>query len=89
MEITLTIIAEKGSVRVGGVYMHELSYQQPEFLKKSLATPNSANNSNHDLVYQQLINALADESLSYVGGEEGLKTVNAIQQIYSSAALIS
>jgi UDP-N-acetyl-2-amino-2-deoxyglucuronate dehydrogenase len=89
MEITLTIMAEKGSVRLGGVYMHDLTYQHPEILKGALSITESANNSNHDLIYEQLINSLADDSVSYVGGEEGLKTVSAIQQIYSSTALIS
>lgn len=90
-EISLTILAEKGTISLGGVYLNEIRYQQ---LEKPLVLPQqtpSANDygfyngsmSNHTEVYQQLIQALTNNQ-QFVNSYDGLKTVEVIEKIYKA-----
>lgn len=96
MEGSLTIFAEKGTVKIGGQYLNELEYQNIEnFRFENLPEGNSANNygnyqgsmSNHDLVYENLVDVLRKGSAISTSAFEGLKTVELIDKIYSSAKL--
>lgn len=91
-EIAFTILAEKGTVRVGGEYLNEVQYVQSEVELRLPATPKSANDyttyngsmSHHQEVYDHLVNALSGADKNIIGGYEGLKTVQAIETIYKS-----
>jgi len=94
MEGSFTIFAEKGTVKIGGQYLNELEYfnvKDIDFPK--LQTGNIANSygfyqgtmSNHDKVYENLIIALEDNNHQFASAEEGLKTVEIIERIYSSS----
>lgn len=94
MEGSLTIFAEKGSVKIGGQYLNELEYQNIEnFEFKDLPKGNTANNygnyvgsmSNHDKIYENLVDVLLNGSSISTNAFEGLKTVEIIDKIYSSA----
>jgi len=94
MEGSLTIFAEKGTVKIGGQYLNELEYQQIEGLKiENLPEGNKPNNygtyfgsmSNHDLVYDNVINVLEKGGSITTSAFEGLKTVEIIEKIYASA----
>jgi UDP-N-acetyl-2-amino-2-deoxyglucuronate dehydrogenase len=94
MEGSLTIFAEKGSVKIGGQYLNELEYQNIEnFEIKNLPKGNSANNygnyvgsmSNHDKVYENLVSVLLNDLPISTNGFEALKTVEIINKIYCSA----
>ena len=94
MEGSLTIFAEKGSVKIGGQYLNELEYQNIEnFEFKDLPKGNSANNygnyvgsmSNHDKIYQNLVDVLMNGSSISTNAFEALKTVEIIDKIYTSA----
>lgn len=94
MEGSLTIFAEKGSVKIGGQYLNELEYQNIEnFEIKDLPKGNSANNygnyvgsmSNHDKVYENLVDVLLNDSTISTNAFEALKTVEIIDKIYTSA----
>lgn len=93
-EIALTIIAEKGTIRIAGEYFNEVQYIQTENEIKFSAPLNEANNysfykgsmSNHDEVYAHLLRVLRHDDKSFTGGLEGLKTVEAIEKIYKAAA---
>lgn len=94
MEGSLTIFAEKGTVKIGGQYLNELEYQSIEnFEFKDLPQGNTANNygtyvgsmSNHDKVYENLIDVLLNGSSISTNSFEGLKTVEIIDKIYQSA----
>jgi predicted dehydrogenase len=94
MEGSLTIFGEKGTVKIGGQYLNELEYQNIEgFEFKDLPIGNSANNygnytgsmSNHDKVYENLIDVLTNGSAISTNSFEGLKTVEIIDKIYQSA----
>jgi UDP-N-acetyl-2-amino-2-deoxyglucuronate dehydrogenase len=94
MEGSLTIFAEKGTVKIGGQYLNELEYQNIEEYKiENLPEGNKPNNygsyqgsmSNHDKVYENLINVLTNNASISTSAFEGLKTVEIIDKIYSSA----
>ncbi|MEO7219866.1 MAG: Gfo/Idh/MocA family oxidoreductase [Gemmatimonadaceae bacterium] len=94
MEGSLTIFAEKGSVKIGGQYLNELEYQSLEGPEIANLPPgNPANSyghyqgsmSNHDLVYENVVDVLTRGGAIATGGYEGLKTVEIIDKIYSAA----
>jgi UDP-N-acetyl-2-amino-2-deoxyglucuronate dehydrogenase len=94
MEGSLTIFAEKGTVKIGGQYLNELEYQSLEAEPISNLPPgNPPNNygqyfgsmSNHDKVYQNLVSVLSGQGAIATSGMEGLKTVEIIEKIYQSA----
>ena len=94
MEGSLTIFGEKGTIKIGGQYLNELEYQQIEgFEIKDLPPGNPPNNygqyqgsmSNHDKVYQNVVEVLTQQGIIATNGFEGLKTVEIIDKIYSAA----
>lgn len=94
MEGSLTIFAEKGTVKIGGQYLNEMEYQQIENYEiKDLPPGNPPNNygkyfgsmSNHDKVYKNVIEVLSNGGVIATNGFEGLKTVEIIDKIYSAA----
>ncbi|OIR01169.1 glucose--fructose oxidoreductase precursor [mine drainage metagenome] len=94
MEGSLTIFAEKGTVKIGGQYLNELEYQNIEnFSFENLPKGNLANDygnyvgsmSNHDKEYQNLIETVQSGKLNYSNTFDGMKTVEIIQKIYQSA----
>jgi predicted dehydrogenase len=98
MEGSLTLFAEKGTVKIGGQYLNELEYQNVEgFEFKNIPAGNKANNygsyigsmSNHDKVYENLISVLLNGDSISTNSFEGLKTVEIIDKIYQSAKQLS
>jgi predicted dehydrogenase len=94
MEGSLTIFAERGTVKIGGQYLNELEYQRidgPEIA--DLPAGNPANSyghyqgsmSNHDHVYRNVVDVLTKSGVIATNGYEGLKTVEIIDKIYSAA----
>jgi predicted dehydrogenase len=93
MEGSLTIIAEKGTVKIGGQYLNELEYQNIEnYVITDLPAGNPANNygqyqgsmSNHDKVYANVVDVLNNKGVIATNGFEGLKTVEIIDKIYNA-----
>lgn len=95
MEVSLSIIAEKGSLRIGGEYMNKVEYQCTENASLEIPDRGIANEygfykgsmSNHDKVYENLVRALHDDNHPFTQAAEGLKTVETIEKIYQSIAL--
>lgn len=94
MEGSLTFFAENGSVKIGGQYLNELEYQSIKDYKiEGLPAGNPANNygkyqgsmSNHDKVYENVIQVLREDGIIATNGFEGLKTIEIIDKIYASA----
>lgn len=94
MEGSLTIFSEKGTVKIGGQYLNELEYQSFDgFQIENLPKGNPPNQygkytgsmSNHDKVYENVIDVLQNEGTITTNGFEGLKTVEIIEKIYNSA----
>lgn len=97
MEGSLTIFGEKGTIKIGGQYLNELEYQNIEGYEiKDLPKGNPPNNygqyqgsmSNHDKVYENIIDVLNHQGVIATNGFEGLKTVEIIDKIYSAAKVI-
>ena len=91
LESSITIIAENGSVKVGGQYMNEVeicnikNYQMPE-LEESMP-PNDygyykGSASNHCFIIQNVIDTLHDKENPTTNILEGLKVVEIIERIY-------
>jgi len=98
MEGSLTIFGEKGTVKIGGQYLNELEYQNIEgFEIKDLPEGNKPNNygnyvgsmSNHDKIYENVINVLLNGDSIATNSFEGLKTIEIIDKIYQSAKLLN
>ena len=94
MEGSLTIFAEKGTVKIGGQYLNELEYQDVEdFEFKDLPKGSIANNygtyvgsmSNHDKVYENVVAVLTNGSAISTNAFEAFKTVEIIEKIYRSS----
>jgi predicted dehydrogenase len=94
MEGSITIFAEKGTVKVGGQYLNELEYQQiigesisnlPEGNKPNNYGTYMGSMSNHDKIYQNVIDVLQNGASITTNAFEGLKTVEIIEKSYNAA----
>lgn len=97
MEGSLTIFGEKGTVKIGGQYLNELEYQRIDgYTITDLPEGNKPNNygnyvgsmSNHDKVYDNLIDVLNNNASITTSAFEGMKTVEIIDKIYQSASRV-
>lgn len=96
MEGSLTIFGEKGTVKIGGQYLNELEYQNiqghtieglPEGKPANQYGQYQGSMSNHDEVYQNLVEVLQGNGVISTNGFEGLKTVEIIEKIYDQIHL--
>ncbi|MGV3524462.1 MAG: Gfo/Idh/MocA family protein [Candidatus Sericytochromatia bacterium] len=94
MEGSLTVFGDKGVVKIGGQYLNELEYQQIEnYTIEGLAEGNPPNlygeyvgsMSNHDRIYDNVVEVLNNQGRISTNGFEGLKTVEIIERIYRAA----
>ena len=94
MEGSLAIFGEKGTVKIGGQYLNELEYQQiQDHVITGLPLGNTANEygfyqgsmSNHDKVYQNLVDVINNNASMAASSHDGLKTVEIIEKIYAAA----
>ncbi|HZE85851.1 MAG TPA: Gfo/Idh/MocA family oxidoreductase [Puia sp.] len=94
MEGSLTIVAEKGTVKIGGQYLNKLEYQQLEDGIVAEPPPGNSSNdygdyqgsmSNHDKVYGHVLEVIVKGSPNQFSAQNGLKTVEIIEKIYSAA----
>ena len=97
MELSLTIIAEKGTIKIGGQYLNELQYQLiDDYIFHDPGKGNDANDyefykgsmSNHDKVYDNLILALNGDNHLSATANDGLKTIGIIEKIYKECKFI-
>jgi len=93
LESSMTIIGEKGSVKIGGQYMNEvqlcniIDYQMPQ-----LAPTNAGNHygsyigsaANHNYVIQNVIDTLLYDQAPTATLSEGITVVDMIERIYNS-----
>lgn len=94
MEGSLTVFGENGTVKIGGRYLNEIAYQCiKNYTIENLPEGNAPNHygnyqgsmSNHDKVYENVVNVLMNNANTSVSTMEALKTVTIIQRIYSAA----
>lgn len=94
MEGSVVVFGEKGTVKIGGQYLNELEYQCiQDHVITDLPEGNRANEygfyqgsmSNHDKVYQNLVDVLYNNAPIAANSNDGLKTVEFIEKIYAAA----
>ena len=92
LESSMTIIAENGSVKIGGQYMNEVEYcHVKDYEMPTLAPTNPGNDygaykgsaQNHNYVIENVVNVLTNKSAITTNALEGLKIVDIIERIYS------
>jgi UDP-N-acetyl-2-amino-2-deoxyglucuronate dehydrogenase len=92
LESSLTIIAENGSIKIGGQYMNEVEYcHVKDYTMPELAPTNPGNDygaykgsaQNHNFVIDNVINVLKDRESITVNALEGMKVVDIINRIYA------
>lgn len=95
MEVSLTLLAEKGSIRIAGEYMNKTEYQLCENAAIQQSQGDKANDygfykgsmSNHEKVYENMLKALKDDTHPFSNATDGLKTVELIERIYQTIPL--
>lgn len=94
LEGSITIFGEKGTVKIGGQYLNVLEYQNIENYEiKDIPESSPANDygfyqgsmSNHDKVYENVVDVLKNGGSIMTNSLEGLKTVQIIEKIYNKA----
>ncbi len=94
MEGSITLFGEKGTVKVGGQYLNVLEYQNIEGYEiKDLPDSRQANDygfyqgsmSNHDKVYENVIDVLSRNASVSTSALDGLKVTQIIEKIYQAA----
>lgn len=85
LESSITIVAEKGSVKVGGQYMDKVEYCHI----KDYDLPTELNNitvgQNHHYVIENIVDVLRGRKAITTNALEGMKVVEIIERIYSTS----
>lgn len=91
-ESSITIVAENGSLRIGGQYMNEVEYCHiKNYTMPELKPTNPGNDygtykgsaQNHHLVIQNVVDVLLRDEEKTTTIEEGIEVVSIIERIYS------
>lgn len=97
LESSMTIVAEKGSVKIGGQYMDKVEYCHVEnYEMPELAPTNPGNDygaykgsaQNHNYVIENVIDVICGRGTITTNALEGLKVVDIIERIYSQKRFI-
>ena len=94
MEGSITILAEKGTVKIGGQYLNTIDYQKIEgYQIPDLPQGNGPNDyvggykgsmSNHDKVIENVVATLQGKAEVATNGRNGMKVVEIIEAMYAS-----
>ncbi len=93
LESSMTIVAENGSVRIGGQYMNEVEYcHVKDYTMPTLALTNPGNDygaykgsaQNHHYVIENVVDVLKGRAPITTNALEGLKVVDMIERIYKA-----
>jgi hypothetical protein len=97
MEGSITIFAEKGTVKIGGQYLNTIEYQKLETARlPEINISAKANNyglyqgsmSNHDKVIQNVVDVLHHGQAVMTSAAEGCEVVRMIEQMYGGATKV-
>ncbi len=92
LESSITIIAENGSLKVGGQYMNEVEYCHiKDYEMPELAPTNPGNDygaykgsaANHHYIIENVVDVLKGRAAITTNALEGLKVVDIIERIYA------
>ncbi|KAI5914827.1 MAG: Gfo/Idh/MocA family oxidoreductase [Nitrospira sp.] len=92
LEGSITILGEKGTVRIGGVAVNEIQHwefedkrPEDEDIKQASYATTSVYGFGHPLYYDNVINTLFGEAEAETDGREGLKSLELLIAMYLSA----
>jgi len=92
LEGSITILGEKGTVRIGGVAVNEIQHwefseprEEDEQIKQANYATTSVYGFGHPLYYDNVINVLRGEAAPETDGREGLKSLEVLIAAYLSA----
>ncbi len=97
LESSMTIIAEKGSVKIGGQYMNEVEYCHIKDYQMPVLSPTNPGNDygaykgsaqNHHYIIENVISVLTENGNITTNALEGLKVVEIIENIYSQRNIL-
>lgn len=92
-ESTLTIVGEKGTIKVGGQYMEKVEYCDIENYEMPILPPSNPPNdygnykgsaANHHYIIENVVNVLNDKATITTNALEGMKVVDIIERIYNN-----
>jgi UDP-N-acetyl-2-amino-2-deoxyglucuronate dehydrogenase len=92
VESSMTIIAENGSVKIGGQYMNEVDFcHVKDYEMPKLAPTNPGNDygaykgsaANHHYIIENVVDVLKNRAAITTNALEGLKVVDIIERIYN------
>jgi predicted dehydrogenase len=90
-ESTLTIVGEKGTIKVGGQYMEKVEYCHIENYEMPILPPSNPPNdygnykgsaANHHYIIENVVDVLNGKTTITTNALEGMKVVDIIEQIY-------
>lgn len=93
-EGSVTMLAEKATVKIGGAYLNKIDYQEPQLIDELQLNegnqPNQYNGyqgsmNNHAKVYNEFLRVIAGKQKQYTSGEEAIHSVRMIEQFYKAA----
>lgn len=96
LESSITILAENGSIKVGGQYMNEVEYCHIKNYQMPVLPPtNPANDyngykgsaANHHYIIDNVVDVLTGKAVITTNAMEGLKVVEIIERMYKSGQL--
>ena len=91
LESSITVIGEKGSVKIGGQYMNEVEvcnidgYEMPELEAANPPNdygPYKGSAANHHYIIENVVDTLNGKTTATTNALEGLKDVEIIEKIY-------
>jgi UDP-N-acetyl-2-amino-2-deoxyglucuronate dehydrogenase len=92
LEGSITILGEKGTVRVGGLAVNEIQHwefaepdEDDQQVQQASYATTSVYGFGHPLYYDNVINVLRGEAESETDGREGLKSLEVLIAAYLSA----
>jgi len=98
LESSMTIIAEHGSVKIGGQYMDKVEIcNVKDYTMPTLAPTNPGNDygaykgsaANHHYIIENVVDVLKGRAAITTNALEGLKVVDIIERIYANAEICS
>ena len=93
LESSMTIIAEKGTVKIGGQYMDKVEYCHIDGYTLPVLPPTNPGNDygaykgsaqNHNYIIENVVNVLNKKANITTNALEGMKVVDIIERIYNS-----
>ncbi len=92
MEGSFTLFGERGTVKIGGEYLNAITYQNIENVVLPPVASSPPNDygtykgsmSNHDKVYQNVVDVLCNGGLMNANAKDGMKTVEIVEKIYAA-----